>query len=69
MVRKKKKANSLRIQYFRSAVGRPKGQKKIVQGLGFRRLNQVLERPDTPEIRGMVNKVNHLVRVVEGEES
>jgi large subunit ribosomal protein L30 len=40
-----------------------------VQGLGFRRLNQVVERPDTPEIRGMVRKVNHLVRIIEGEKS
>jgi large subunit ribosomal protein L30 len=69
MVRKKKDVNRLRIQYFRSAVGRPAAQKRVVRGLGFRRLNQVIERPDTPEIRGMVDKVNHLVRLVEGEKS
>lgn len=65
----KNKSNTLRIEYFRSAVGRPGCHKKVVQGLGFRRLSQVVERPDTPEIRGMVNKVCHLVRIIEGEES
>ena len=65
----KKKSNTLRIEYFRSAVGRPGNQKKVVQGLGFRKLNQVVERPDTPQIRGMVNKVCHLVRIIEGEKS
>jgi large subunit ribosomal protein L30 len=37
----------------------------VVKHLGFRRLNQTLERPDTPAIRGMVAKVPHLVRIVE----
>jgi large subunit ribosomal protein L30 len=36
-----------------------------VKGLGFTRLNQVVERPDTPQIRGMVKKVPHLVEIVE----
>jgi len=40
--------------------------KKVVQGLGFTRLNQVIERPDTPSIRGMVAKVPHLVEIVQG---
>jgi len=65
----KKKNKMLRIEYFRSSVGRPGNQKRVVQGLGFRKLNQVVERPDTPEIRGMVTKVSHLVRIIEGEES
>jgi len=65
----KNKNNMLRIEYFRSAIRRPGDQKKVVQGLGFRRLNQIVERPDTPEIRGMVTKVCHLVRIIEGEES
>jgi len=64
-----KKDKMLRIQYFRSVVGRPGDQKKVVRGLGFRRLNQTVERPDTPEIRGMVRKVPHLVRIIEGESS
>ncbi len=48
-------------------IGRTESQKKIVRGLGFRKLNKVLEKPDTPEIRGMVNKISHLVKIVEGE--
>jgi large subunit ribosomal protein L30 len=38
--------------------------KLVVKGLGFTRLNQVVEREDTPSIRGMVNTVPHLVRIV-----
>ncbi|MDX1683330.1 MAG: 50S ribosomal protein L30 [Phycisphaeraceae bacterium] len=64
-----KKGKTLKIKYVRSSIGRPKSQKKMIKGLGFRRLNQVVERPDTPAIRGMINQVSHLVEVVEGEES
>ncbi len=63
----KKKINTIKIKYYRSMIGRPEGQKKIVRGLGFRKLNKILEKPDTPEIRGMVNKISHLVEIVEGE--
>ncbi len=63
----KKKTNILKIQYVRSMIGRPEVQKKVVRGLGFRKLNQIVEKPDTPEIRGMVNKISHLVKIVEGE--
>ncbi len=59
-----KKEESLRIKYVRSVVGRPKRQKEVIQGLGFRRLNQVVERLDTASIRGMVAKVSHLVQIV-----
>ena len=40
-------------------------QKRVVRGLGLRKLNQVVERPDTPEFRGMVLKVPHLLAIVE----
>ena len=63
----KKKINLLKIQYVRSMIGRSEVQKKVVRGLGFRKLNQIVERPDTPAIRGMVNKISHLVKIVEGE--
>ena len=46
----------------------PKKHKAVVRGLGFTRLNQIVEREDTPSIRGMVNKVPHLVEIVEGAE-
>jgi large subunit ribosomal protein L30 len=65
----RKKTKMLKIKYVRSAIGRPETQKKVVQGLGFRKLQQVVEHPDSPQIRGMVNKIGHLVEVIEGEES
>ncbi len=55
----------IKIQYFRSAIQAPVKHKKVVKGLGFTRLNQVVEREDTPSIRGMVQKIPHLVRIVE----
>ncbi|HKR83462.1 MAG TPA: 50S ribosomal protein L30 [Terriglobales bacterium] len=57
---------TLRLKYVRSAICTPVKHKKVVQGLGFTRLNQVIERPDTPSIRGMVAKVSHLVEIVPG---
>ena len=63
-----KKQNStggvLKLKYVRSAICTPVKHKKVVHGLGFTRLNQVIERPDTPSIRGMVAKVPHLVEIV-----
>ncbi len=56
---------TIRIQYYRSTIGQKNTLKAVVKHLGFRRLNQTLERPDTPAIRGMVAKVPHLVRIVE----
>jgi large subunit ribosomal protein L30 len=56
---------TIRVQYYRSTIGQKKPLKEVVKHLGFRRLNQTLERPDTPAIRGMVAKVPHLVRIVE----
>jgi large subunit ribosomal protein L30 len=48
----------------RSAICTPVKQKKVVKGLGFTRLNQVIERPDTAAIRGMIKKIPHLVEIV-----
>ena len=55
----------IRIQYYRSAIGFPDTQKEIVRAVGFTKLNQVVERPDTPSMRGMVQKVPHLIRIIE----
>jgi large subunit ribosomal protein L30 len=55
----------LRIQYFRSKIASPEKHKKVIQGLGFTRLNQIVEREDTPSVRGMVRTVPHLVRILE----
>ena len=56
---------TIRIQYYRSFIAAPKTHKQIVRSLGLTKLNQVVERPDTPAMRGFVNKVPHLLRIVE----
>ncbi|HEX9591804.1 MAG TPA: 50S ribosomal protein L30 [bacterium] len=56
----------LRITQVRSGIGHPRTQRQVLQGLGLRRLHQTVERPDTPEIRGMVRRVSHLLRVEQG---
>ena len=55
----------IKIKLVRSPICTPEKHKKIVRGLGLRKLNQVVERPDTPAFRGMVLKVPHLLAVVE----
>ncbi|MGB8508843.1 MAG: 50S ribosomal protein L30 [Pyrinomonadaceae bacterium] len=55
----------IRIQYYRSAIAFPKTQKEIVRSVGFTKLNQIFERPDTPSMRGVVAKVPHLLRIIE----
>jgi len=69
MVAKKKKAEAapakIKIQYYRSTIAFPQRQKEIVRSLGLRKLNQVVERPDTASMRGAVEKVPHLLRIIE----
>jgi large subunit ribosomal protein L30 len=55
----------LHLKWVRSAICAPVQQKLVVKGLGFTRLNQVIERPDNPAIRGMVAKVPHLVEIIQ----
>jgi len=55
----------LKIQYVRSAIGCPEKHKLVIKSLGFKRLNQVVDRADTPAIRGMVAQVPHLVKILE----
>ena len=55
----------LRLKWVRSAICTPVKHKRVVRGLGFTRLNQVVERPDTAAIRGMVAKVPHLVEILQ----
>ncbi|MFB3916664.1 MAG: 50S ribosomal protein L30 [Terriglobales bacterium] len=56
---------TIQIKWVRSAIAAPLKHKLVIKGLGFTRLNQVIEREDTPSIRGMVKKVPHLVKIVE----
>jgi len=56
----------LLITQVRSGIGRPRTQRETLRNLGLRRMHQTVERPDTPEIRGMVRKIGHLLRVEQG---
>jgi large subunit ribosomal protein L30 len=56
---------TIRIQYYRSFIAAPKTQKQIVKSLGLTKLNQVVERTDSPAARGAVAKVPHLIRIIE----
>jgi large subunit ribosomal protein L30 len=64
MSQSKTQNGQIQIKLVRSGIGFSVKQKRVIQGLGFRRLNQVVTRPDTPEIRGMVFKIRHLVEIV-----
>jgi large subunit ribosomal protein L30 len=61
----KQKSAMLRIRWVQSTIACPDKHRKVIRGLGFRRLQQVIERPDTPAIRGMIAKVPHLVEIVQ----
>jgi large subunit ribosomal protein L30 len=65
MTAKKTNSGTIQLKWVRSAICAPVKQKVVIKGLGFTRLNQVIERPDNAAIRGMVAKVPHLVAVVE----
>jgi large subunit ribosomal protein L30 len=58
-------SKALKVTWFKSAIGYSVRQKKTVRALGLRHLGQTVEHDDTPVIRGMINKVSHLVRVEE----
>ena len=61
-----KKAKMITIRQVRSPIGRPREQREVLRSLGLRRIRHVVERVDTPAVRGMVNKISHLVEIVEG---
>ncbi len=57
-------SGKIQLKWVRSAICTPVKHKEVVKGLGFTRLYQVIERPDTAAIRGMVKKVPHLIEIV-----
>jgi len=57
-------ANQIKIKLKKSLIGSTEKQIKVVNGLGLKKVNQVVEQYDTPTIMGMVNKVSHLVEIV-----
>jgi large subunit ribosomal protein L30 len=65
MSKKEPSGQTIKIQWYRSTIGAPKTHKVVVRSLGLTKLNQIVERPDTPSMRGMVEKVPHLLRIVE----
>jgi large subunit ribosomal protein L30 len=60
--------SKLRITWIKSSIGYSRRQKGTIRALGLRRLGDVVEQADTPAIRGMVDKVSHLVQVEEIKE-
>ena len=64
MAKTKTETKMIRIQYYRSKNSTPYKHKRVVKGLGFTRLNQIVERVDTESTRGMVKAIPHLVRIL-----
>ncbi|MFQ5777032.1 MAG: 50S ribosomal protein L30 [Terriglobia bacterium] len=62
----RRKSGKIKVKWVRSWIGCPEKQRAVIRGLGLRRLQQVVERHDTPAVRGMVKKIPHLVEIVEG---
>jgi large subunit ribosomal protein L30 len=59
----------LKITLVKSFIGRPEAQRRVLRGMGLGKVNKTVMLNDTPEIRGMIRKVDHLVAAVEVEES
>jgi large subunit ribosomal protein L30 len=57
-------SGKIQLKWVRSMICTPVKQRAVVKGLGFTRLNQVIERPDNAAIRGMVKKIPHLIEIV-----
>ena len=57
--------NKIYVKQIKSPIRRPEIQRKILIGLGLNKMNKISELNDTPSIRGMINKINHLVQVIE----
>jgi large subunit ribosomal protein L30 len=60
-----KKGGTLRVTQIASPIGRKGGQRAVLIGLGLNKMNRTRELEDTPAVRGMINKVRHLVRLEE----
>lgn len=62
-----KSGKKIKVRQFKSASGHTQDQHATVRALGLTRLHMTVEHDDTPQIRGMIFKVRHLVEVVEGQ--
>jgi large subunit ribosomal protein L30 len=56
-------AETITVRLVRSMIGRPEKQRLVLRGMGLTKLQKVVQLPDTPQVRGMLDKVKHLVRV------
>jgi large subunit ribosomal protein L30 len=59
-----KSSNTLRVRLIKSGIGKPLRQRRVLKGLNLNRLNKMVTLKDTREIRGMIEKVSHLVEIV-----
>lgn len=55
----------IKIKLVKSPIGRPETHRKTIQALGLRKIGQVVEKNDTPQIRGMIHQVNYMVEVID----
>ena len=55
----------IKIKLVKSTIGKPEKHRKTIEALGLRKIGQVVEKEDTPQIRGTIDKVNYMVEVIE----
>ncbi len=55
----------VKIKLTRSKIGKTEKQKRTVEALGLRKIGQIIEKEDTPQIRGMIQKISHMIEIVE----
>ena len=60
----KGKSNTIKIKQIRSAIRRPKDQTETLKGLGLNKIGRIRELNDSSDIRGMINKVSHLISII-----
>lgn len=65
MAAKKEKAKKIRITLTKSPIGASPNQRKVVEALGLKKMQHAVEQPDTPQTRGAIDKIQHLVKVEE----
>ncbi len=61
-------ADKLKVTLVKSMIGRPEKHRRVLRGMGFRKMNRTVQLEDTPSIRGMINAVSHLVKVEENSD-
>lgn len=55
----------VKVKLVKSPIGRPENHKRTVKALGFTKIGQVVEKTDTPQIRGMINHISHMVELID----